>query len=216
MDRDQNGIFESTGSQGQEKILDTTEDFENASNLIPGYYKIALVHGEKSGGSVQELKFSTPSSAAGPTVLTTVKPSDPNQNDLFVTENSYNILKRDSLALNLDGNYLPSFQHSNYSSNAKVVANQAINESVWTHLAVVVDYNASSIKLYLDGVESGETDLPTREALHLLSTEKWLLGGTNPVEDDYFNGKLDDRVFIRRHSLRKKSLPLQTMILPIP
>ena len=199
LDRDQNGIFESTGSQGQEKILDTTEDFENASiNLIPGYYKIALVHGEKSGGSVQELKFSTPSSAAGPTVLTTVKPSDPIQNDLFVTENSYSILKRDSLALNLDGNYYPSFQHSNYSSNAKVVANQAINESVWTHLAVVVDYNASSIKLYLDGVESGETDLPTGEALHLLSTEKWLLGGTNPVEDDYFNGKLDDVRFYQK------------------
>ena len=32
----------------------------------------------------------------------------------------------------------------------------------------------------------------------MLSTEKWLLGGTNPVEDDYFNGKLDDVRFYQK------------------
>ena len=67
LDLDQNGLFELIGSAGQEKILDTTENFQNTSiNLIPGYYKIALIHGEKTGESSQELKFSTPSGSRWP------------------------------------------------------------------------------------------------------------------------------------------------------
>ncbi len=196
LDRDQNGLFEISGSQGQEKILDAAHDFDSASlNLIPGYYEFVLIHGEKTGGSTQELKFSTPSSAAGPTILTTVRPSDSEQSDLFVTENSFTLLQRNSLRLGLDGNYVPSFQHSNYSASNKVVANQPINESVWTHLGVVVDYDASEVRMYVGGVEVGTEPLSSREALHLLSTESWLLGGSNPVKNDYFNGKIDDLRF---------------------
>ena len=196
LDRNQNGIFELSGSQGQEKILDTTDDFDNTSiNILPGYYKIALIHGEKTGGSVQGLKFSTPSSTAGPTVLTTVKPSDVSQSDLFVTENVSSILKRNTLGFSLDGNYRPSFQHSNYSGDAKILSDQSINNGEWTHLSAVVDYNKSTVKLYINGIEVGQTDLPDGEAFHLLATEEWRLGGTNPVDDDFFNGKIDDLRF---------------------
>ena len=171
-------FLNSVDLKDKKKILDTTANFENASvNLIPGYYKIALIHGEKTAGSTQELKFSTPSTSAGPTILTTVKPNDGNKVIFFVTENSFSILKRDSIGLSLDGNYCPSFQHSNYSNSAKVVANQSINDSVWTHVGIVVDYNSSRMRLYLNGVEAGEETLPAGEAIHFLATNPWLLGG---------------------------------------
>ena len=161
IDLDQNGEFESMGSQGQEKVLDSTAASANTSvNLLPGYYKIALIHGEKTGGSSQQLKFSAPSSDAGPTILTTVKPSDTEQSELFVTENSYTILKRDSLSLSVDGNYFPSFQHANYSESIQVQSSQSLSESTWSHLGVVVDYNASTVEIYVNGVSVGNENLP--------------------------------------------------------
>ena len=199
IDLDQNGEFESMGSQGQEKVLDSTAASANTSvNLLPGYYKIALIHGEKTGGSSQQLKFSAPSSDAGPTILTTVKPSDTEQSELFVTENSYTILKRDSLSLSVDGNYFPSFQHANYSESIQVQSSQSLSESTWTHLGVVVDYNASTIEIYVNGVSVGNENLPAGEPLHFLSTNKWLLGGTNAVDNDYFKGKIDDIRFYQK------------------
>ena len=98
IDLDRNGIFELDGQQGVEKILDASGDFVSKTvNLSPNLYQIALIHGESTGESSQKLMFSAPSSnsgQAGPTILTTVKPSDPIQHDLFVTENEYSLLKR--------------------------------------------------------------------------------------------------------------------------
>ena len=62
-------------------------------NLVSGYYRIAIAHGEGGGGSNQEAYFKTP--GGGPTSLTKIKPSD--QPTLFMTENQKTIMSRGDL-----------------------------------------------------------------------------------------------------------------------
>ena len=59
----------------------------------------------------------------------------------------------------------------------------------------MVDQNTSTLTLYLDGSEVGSESLIQGEALDLLATQKWLMGGTNPVDEDYFKGLIDDLRF---------------------
>ena len=58
IDLDQNGIFELNGNQGDERVLDAANGFANTSTtLSPGFYRIALIHGEKTGSSSQQLQI---------------------------------------------------------------------------------------------------------------------------------------------------------------
>ncbi|MBT7649966.1 MAG: hypothetical protein HN553_03210, partial [Opitutae bacterium] len=52
-DLDQDGMFEATGNLGNEKILDAAIPIIESKGIVlsPGYYSIALVHGEKTGGA---------------------------------------------------------------------------------------------------------------------------------------------------------------------
>ena len=196
IDLDQNGIFELNGNQGDERVLDAANGFANTSTtLSPGFYRIALIHGEKTGSSSQQLKFSTPSIDAGPMVLTHVKPDDPAQDGLFVTENDYTLLQRDSIGLTIDGNYTLRFQHSTHAFSTSVYSNQLVNENTWSHVGVVVNYEDDSIDLYLNGSLVGQETLPEGIPVDLTLADKWLLGGTNPVEGDFFKGGIDDLRF---------------------
>ena len=194
-DLDQDGIFEAAGNLGNEKVLDAgyPNNQSNSVALSPGYYSIALVHGERTGGSSVQLYFSTPSSNSGPTSLSLVNPSV--HSDLFLTQNSYSLLKRGPFSLVMDGNNTLSFTHATASQSVSVSSTVPMGQSNWTHVGVVVDNNSSLIKLYQNGVMVSQNTLPEDSPINLLATETWKLGGTSAIEKDYFNGSVDDLRF---------------------
>ena len=59
VDLDQNGIFETTGSAGNEKMGGNNNNFTSINQTLVGgqTYKIALAHGEGGGGSSFEHGF---------------------------------------------------------------------------------------------------------------------------------------------------------------
>jgi hypothetical protein len=195
IDLNQNGAFEVSGSLGNERVLDAAYPNNESKNVVlsEGYYPIALVHGEATGGSSLELYFSTPSANAGPTSLTLVNPSA--NPDLFLTENSSSIIKRGPFSLKMDGNNTLSFTHSTTSQSVSVYSSVPISSSNWTHVAAVLDYNASSLKLFQSGALVDSIALPDDASLNLLATETWEVGGTSRITRDYFNGLVDDLRF---------------------
>ena len=86
IDLDQDGEFEVIGNLGAEKILDVSypENLTNSVELMPGFYSIAVVHAEATGGSSIQLYHTTPSPSSGPTSLSLVNPSV--NSDLFLTK----------------------------------------------------------------------------------------------------------------------------------
>ena len=102
LDLDQDGAFEINGDFGSEQLVYQPQCCGTKStniNLVSGYYRIAIAHGEGGGGSNQEAYFKTP--GGGPTSLTKIKPSD--QPTLFMTENEKTIMSRGDLRLLFDG-----------------------------------------------------------------------------------------------------------------
>ena len=59
----------------------------------------------------------------------------------------------------------------------------------------MVDYNASTVNLYQNGALVAQDSLPEDSASNLLANEKWMVGGSNPISRDYFDGKIDDLRF---------------------
>ncbi|MBT5717319.1 MAG: LamG domain-containing protein, partial [Opitutae bacterium] len=195
IDLNQNGAFEVSGSLGNEKVLDAASPNNENNNVVlsEGYYPIALVHGEGTGGSSVELYFSTPSAISGPSSLTLVNPTvNP---DLFITENSSSVIKRGPFSLKMDGNNTLSFTHSSATQTVSVFSSIPLASSNWTHVAVVLDYNASNLKLFQSGALIDTIALPEDAFLNLLASEPWEIGGTSRIARDYFNGQIDDLRF---------------------
>ncbi|MGY8714481.1 MAG: LamG-like jellyroll fold domain-containing protein, partial [Verrucomicrobiia bacterium] len=194
-DLDQDGAFEVGGNLGSEKILDAAYPIDESKGIVlsPGYYSFALVHAEQTGGSSVQLYFSTPSSNSGPTSLSLVNPSV--NTDLFMTENSFNLIKRGPFALTMDGNNTLSFTHATASQSVSVSSIVALAQSNWTHVGVVVDYNSSTVNLYQNGTLVSQNAMPEDSTLNLLATETWEVGGTSGIYKDYFNGGIDDLRF---------------------
>ena len=160
--------------------------------LEAGYYAIAIAHGEGGGGSNQEAYFYTPA-GGGATTLTKIKPSAyPN---LFMTSNERTLLRRGPMKFTIDGNNTISYTHGNLTGQTTVDSNQSLGQGNWAHLAIVADYNSSSLRFYFNGVKTDEQLLPDGDPIDLLATEKWKIGGTNQVFSDYFDGKVDDLRF---------------------
>ena len=197
IDLDQDGIFEVTGDLGSEKILDAAYPAIDSKGvqLVSGYYSMALAHAEATGGSSIQLYFSTPSSASGPTSLSLVNPSA--DTDLFLTENTYSVVKRGPFGLRLDGNNSLSYTHATASQRVSVSSVLSLTPSSWTHVGVVVDYNSSTLKLYQNGELVSQNSLPEDSPLNLLASETWEVGGTSRISQDYFNGAIDDLRFYK-------------------
>ncbi|MBT7650562.1 MAG: hypothetical protein HN553_06280, partial [Opitutae bacterium] len=197
IDLDQDGSFEQLGDLGAEKILDAAYPNDDGATvtLSSGYYPIALVHAEQTGGSSINLYFSAPSSSSGPTSLTLVNPSDPLQSDLFVTENLYSLAKRGPFSLLLDGDHRLSFNHSTASQSVALNSDTSLTSSDWTHVGVVVDYNSSSVKLYQNSELMDEDVIPDDSPVNLLASEAWNIGGSSKISKDFFTGQIDDLRF---------------------
>ena len=84
LDLDQDGLFEQPGDAGNEWINGGYGAAYKTVHLQPGLYKYAAGHYQGGSGQTIEIKFSTPY-GAGPTILTTVDPSIPNQAGLWLT-----------------------------------------------------------------------------------------------------------------------------------
>ena len=195
IDLDQDGKFETNGNKGNEQLLYQPQCCGTQTTTVTleqGYYAIAIAHGEGGGGSNQEAYFYTPA-GGGATARTIVKPSD--HPDLFLTSNQSTLLKRGPLKLSLDGNNTIFYTHGNLTSQVTVDSNQSIGQGDWAHVAVVADYNSSTLRFYLDGVLTDQQLLPDGDPMDILSTEKWKLGGTNQVFSDFFDGMVDDLRF---------------------
>ena len=195
IDLDQDGVFEVSGNLGTEKILDVSypESQSNSVDLLAGFYSIAVVHAEITGGSSIQLYHSSPSPASGPTSLSLVNPAV--NSNLFLTENSYSLLKRGPFDFLMDGNNTLSFTHATASQSVKVSSSVNLTQSNWSHVGVVVDYNSSMVKLYQDGALVDQNTLPEDSALNLLANEMWEVGGTSRIAKNYFNGQIDDLRF---------------------
>ena len=195
IDLDQDGKFETNGNKGNEQMVYQPQCCGTQStviNLDAGYYAIAIAHGEGGGGSNQEAYFYTPA-GGGATTRTKIKPTD--YPDLFLTSNERTLLKRGPMRLSMDGNNTIYYTHGNLASQVTVDSNQSLGQGNWTHVAIVADYNSSSLRFYFNGVKTDEQLLPEGDPIDLLATEKWRLGGTNQVFNDYFDGKVDDLRF---------------------
>jgi hypothetical protein len=195
IDLDQDGVFEVAGNKGNEQLVYQPQCCGTQSTIVmleAGYYAIAIAHGEGGGGSNQEAYFYTPA-GGGATTLTKIKPSD--YPSLFMTSNERTLLKRGPMKLALDGNNTISYTHGNLTGQVTVDSNQSLGQGNWAHLALVADYNSSTLRFYFNGIKTDEELLPAGDPVDLLATEKWKLGGTNQVFSDYFDGKVDDMRF---------------------
>ena len=146
LDLDQDGIFETNGDYGSEQLVYQPQCCGTKSttvNLISGYYRIAIAHGQGGGGSNQEAYFKTP--GGGPTSLTKIKPTD--QPTLFMTENEKIIMSRDDFRLLLDGDNNLVYEHADQSGVVRVSTNSGLNQGNWVHLALRVDYEEGKLAL---------------------------------------------------------------------
>ena len=84
MDLDQDGIFETTGDNGAERI--TWHNATVTKTLEPGYYRVAIGHTEGGGGARGRVRFQTPEGAGPSTELTVLKPSAPGQQGIWFAE----------------------------------------------------------------------------------------------------------------------------------
>ena len=69
MDLDQDGVFETTGENGAERI--TWHNATGTRTLEPGYYRVAIGHNEGGGGARGRFRYQTPE-GAGPSAELTV------------------------------------------------------------------------------------------------------------------------------------------------
>ena len=194
LDLDQDGVFEINGDFGSEQLVYQPQCCGTKStniNLVSGYYRIAIAHGEGGGGSNQEAYFKTP--GGGPTSLTKIKPSD--QPTLFMTENQKTIMSRGDLRLLFDGDNNLVYEHADQSGSVTVSTANPINQGNWVHVAVSVDYDAGKLALYQDGQLSNETFLSNGAPIELSSAIPWVMGGNQVTWGDFFQGQIDDLRF---------------------
>ena len=87
LDLNQNGLFETDGSAGNEWLNDGYDAKGYFKvELMPGLHKFGAAHQETSGGSNIEVRFSAPA-GAGPTSLAVVNPSASAQDGLWLVGN---------------------------------------------------------------------------------------------------------------------------------
>ena len=103
IDQNQNGFFETderllyyAGEGLNNLVLDSID-------LNEGNYSFAIYHAVGSDTPSVEARFSTPSSNSGPSSLTTIHPSGPNQSDLFSTPIRSTLIRRGPLQLGING-----------------------------------------------------------------------------------------------------------------
>ena len=135
LDLDQDGVFESDGDLGNEQLAYQPNCCGTKSatvNLVSGYYRIAIAHGQGGGGSHQEAYFSTP--GGGPTSLTKIKPSA--YPTLFLTDNQKTVMKRGPLNLVFDRNNELVYTHADGLGSVSVSTKQSLTSGNWVHLAL--------------------------------------------------------------------------------
>ena len=191
LDLDQDGVFESDGDLGNEQLAYQPNCCGTKSatvNLVSGYYRIAIAHGQGGGGSHQEAYFSTP--GGGPTSLTKIKPSA--YPTLFLTDNQKTVMKRGPLNLVFDRNNELVYTHADGLGSVSVSTKQSLTSGNWVHLAIRADFNSSKLSLFMDGQKADEVSISPDQPLDIASAVGWTVGGEHVIWRDFFNGKMDD------------------------
>jgi hypothetical protein len=75
-------------------------------------------------------------------------------------------------------------------------ASSLLQTGVWYHVAVVRDDAAKQVRLYVNGVEEGQTNYSGRMVVPLQGRR--VLGASGPEFDDYFAGRLDELAIFNR------------------
>ncbi len=101
---------------------------------------------------------------------------------------------QDSLYLNLIDNGLIRFAlcdyNNNYFSIISTTPGAIINE--WHHIAVVVDYDASTVKIFQDGVQMNTMTTGLLPASFAGSANSFVIGAFDPSGEFSFHGTIDE------------------------
>ena len=156
VDLDQNGIFETTGSAGNEKMGGNNNFTSINQTLVGGQtYKIALAHGEGGAGSSFRAWVQTPSLSER-----VINPMEAAQNGLFT--NSAHLIYNTVFSSMSDS---PQSGYGLHSKNGKfefrtgpgwlVDPQLNHNNDAWYHVGMT--YDGTTKRIYLNGTTAGES-----------------------------------------------------------
>ncbi|MBT5910609.1 MAG: DUF2341 domain-containing protein, partial [Opitutae bacterium] len=156
LDLDQDGLFETSGSNGSERLGGNGNFTSPNIPLIAGQtYKIALAHGEGGGGSKFRAWVQTPSLS-----MRVIKPLEVAQNGLFTIDHRF--LEK-TIFSNRDTTSDTGSALTSQNGKFKFVSNpgnHSIPDSnhtngIWHHLGI--SYDGFNKRLFLDGIIAGES-----------------------------------------------------------
>ena len=195
LDKNQNGYFETDerllvylGENQSNQVIDSIE-------LAEGNYSLAVYHAVTSEVPSIELRFSTPSSNSGPPSLTTIHPSASDQYNLFGTQSRSTLARRGPIQFGLNKDGTIFFQYKNMDNVVLVESDQKVTQSAWSQVGVSVNEQNSSIELFINGQSVLTSELPSGMVADLSDYLYWNVGGSDPIEQDYFLGKIDELRF---------------------
>ena len=195
IDKNQNGYFET-----EERLLFYLgEDKNNLTidsiDLSEGNYSLAIYHAVNSAVPSFEVRFSTPTSNSGPPSLTTIHPSAADQYDLFGTHTRSTLARRGPIQFGLNKDGTVFFQYKNMDHVILVESEEKITHSNWSQVGVSIDEQNSTIDLFINGQSVLNSELPGGIVADLSDYLNWNIGGSDPIDKDYFFGKIDDLRF---------------------
>ena len=76
-----------------------------------------------------------------------------------------------------------------------VESEEKITHSNWSQVGVSIDEQNSTIDLFINGQSVLNSELPGGIVADLSDYLNWNIGGSDPIDKDYFFGKVDDLRF---------------------
>ena len=181
LDLDRDGVFETSGGQGGEKLGGNGNFTSNLYSLTAGIdYKIAIAHGEGWGGSRIRPWIKTPSSD-----WQIIDPSDPTQSGMFsvtfdgnITNeiSPYTFAKHGGVERIVLSGGKSSFFHDLETGTQSTMSSATFDYANWKHLVVSVDHTLGTMKIYEDGNQTATQSFTVEESANKIIGQDWYFG----------------------------------------
>ena len=184
LDLDRDGVFETSGDQGAEKLGGNGNFTSNLYSLTAGIdYKIAIAHGEGWGNSRIRPWIKTPSSD-----WQIIDPSDPTQSGMFsvtfdgnITNeiSPYTFVKHGGVERIVLSGGKSAFFHD--LDGYTVYVSLTFDYANRKHLVISVDHTLGTMKIYEDGNQTATQSFTVEE------TANKIIGGIGILVRDLFH-----------------------------